>query len=280
MRGHRPDGAGVHQAQPLARRHRRRGAHPADARAAPRSTSRRPARSSSPSRTPSAPCTPPTARCRPSAPTCCCRGGHRHAAGARRPRRRRVRSTGRASSATTTSSATHLPRRARVRATSTEQVRSRGGFVLPNGPRDSRTFPTATGKAMLTVNELEPVECPPGRLILQTHPLARPVQHHHLQPQRPLPRHQEGPRRGVRQPRGPRRARASPTATASTSTASGRASPTGRCRGYRVVAYPTARGCAAAYFPEANVLVPLASTALGSNTPVSKAVIVRLEKVA
>jgi molybdopterin-dependent oxidoreductase alpha subunit len=36
-------------------------------------------------------------------------------------------------------------------------------------------------------------------------PLARPVQHHHLRAQRPLPRHQKGPRRGVRQPRGHRR---------------------------------------------------------------------------
>jgi formate dehydrogenase major subunit len=43
------------------------------------------------------------------------------------------------------------------------------------------------------------------------------------------------------------------------------------------VAYPTARGCAAAYYPEANVLVPLNHTAEGSNTPISKAVIVRLE---
>ncbi|MEO6533456.1 MAG: hypothetical protein ABIO06_07760, partial [Pseudolysinimonas sp.] len=48
-------------------------------------------------------------------------------------------------------------------------------------------------------------------------------------------------------------------------------------RNYRIVSYPTARGCAAAYFPEANVLVPLESAAIGSNTPVSKAVIVRLE---
>ena len=46
---------------------------------------------------------------------------------------------------------------------------------------------------------------------------------------------------------------------------------------FRVVSYPTARGCAAAYYPEANVLVPLNHTAEGSNTPVSKAVIVRLE---
>jgi formate dehydrogenase major subunit len=48
-------------------------------------------------------------------------------------------------------------------------------------------------------------------------------------------------------------------------------------RNYRLVSYPTARGCAAAYYPEANVLVPLESVAEGSQTPASKAVIVRLE---
>jgi formate dehydrogenase major subunit len=46
---------------------------------------------------------------------------------------------------------------------------------------------------------------------------------------------------------------------------------------FRVVSFPTARGCAAAYFPEANGLVPLDSTAEKSNTPTSKAVVVRLE---
>src|SRR5690606_21321225 len=50
-------------------------------------------------------------------------------------------------------------------------------------------------------------------------------------------------------------------------------------RNYRVVSYPTARGCVAAYYPETNVLVPLASAADESNTPVSKGVIVRLEPV-
>lgn len=50
-----------------------------------------------------------------------------------------------------------------------------------------------------------------------------------------------------------------------------------RAEEFRVVAYDTARGCAAAYFPETNVLVPLDSTAKGSNTPTSKAVVVRLE---
>ncbi len=41
--------------------------------------------------------------------------------------------------------------------------------------------------------------------------------------------------------------------------------------------YPTARGCAAAYYPETNVLVPLDHTADTSNTPASKSVVVRLE---
>ena len=43
---------------------------------------------------------------------------------------------------------------------------------------------------------------------------------------------------------------------------------------------PRPRGCAAAYYPEANVLVPLESVAEGSNTPASKAVLVRLEPTA
>ena len=49
-------------------------------------------------------------------------------------------------------------------------------------------------------------------------------------------------------------------------------------RGFRVVEYATPVGCAAAYFPEANVLVPLDSTAEGSNTPASKSIVIRLER--
>jgi formate dehydrogenase major subunit len=47
--------------------------------------------------------------------------------------------------------------------------------------------------------------------------------------------------------------------------------------GFRVVPYDQPRGCAAAYYPETNPLVPLDSTALGSNCPTSKSIIVRLE---
>ncbi len=53
-----------------------------------------------------------------------------------------------------------------------------------------------------------------------------------------------------------------------------------RAPGFRVVHYPTARGCAAAYYPETNVLVPLDATADTSNTPASKSVVVRLEQSA
>ncbi|WP_405577797.1 FdhF/YdeP family oxidoreductase [Streptomyces sp. NBC_01190] len=50
-----------------------------------------------------------------------------------------------------------------------------------------------------------------------------------------------------------------------------------RAADFRLVAYPTALGCAAAYYPEINVLVPLDSVAAISNTPTSKGITVRLE---
>jgi formate dehydrogenase major subunit len=47
-------------------------------------------------------------------------------------------------------------------------------------------------------------------------------------------------------------------------------------RRFFVVPHELPRGCAAAYFPEANVLVPLESVADGSNTPTSKSIEVEL----
>ena len=49
-----------------------------------------------------------------------------------------------------------------------------------------------------------------------------------------------------------------------------------RAKNFRVVAYPSARGSAASYYPETNVLVPLDSVADTSNTPTSNGVFVRL----
>ena len=51
-----------------------------------------------------------------------------------------------------------------------------------------------------------------------------------------------------------------------------------RAEAFRVVGYATPVGNAAAYYPETNPLVPLDHVAARSNTPVSKAIVVRLEK--
>ena len=159
------------------------------------------------------------------------------------------------------------------------QVRQKGGFILPNGPRDSRTFATKTGKAMLTVNELEALERPVGRLILQT---MRSHDQFNTTIYSLNDRY-----RGIKNGRDV--IFVNPDDLIELNLEDGQRvdifsewkdEPDRVLRGYRIVAYPTAKGCAAAYYPEANVLVPLSSAAVGSNTPVSKAVIVRLEPVA
>jgi molybdopterin-dependent oxidoreductase alpha subunit len=156
-----------------------------------------------------------------------------------------------------------------------EDVRRKGGFVLPNGPRDERRFDTATGKAMITVNELEHLERPEGRLILQT---LRSHDQFNTTIYSLNDRY-----RGIKNGRDV--IFVNPFDLAELGLTDGqrvdihsewRDEPDRVLENYRVVSYPTARGCAAAYYPEANVLVPLQSAAIGSNTPVSKAVIVRL----
>jgi molybdopterin-dependent oxidoreductase alpha subunit len=46
---------------------------------------------------------------------------------------------------------------------------------------------------------------------------------------------------------------------------------------FLAIPYDIPRGCAAAYFPETNVLVPLGSTARISNTPTSKSIVITIE---
>lgn len=50
-------------------------------------------------------------------------------------------------------------------------------------------------------------------------------------------------------------------------------------RGFTIVPYDIPRGCAATYFPEANVLVPVRSVAEKSNTPASKSVVISIRPV-
>jgi anaerobic selenocysteine-containing dehydrogenase len=150
-----------------------------------------------------------------------------------------------------------------------------GGFTLPHPPRDSRSFATRDGKAHFTVSPLVALDIPPGRLLLQT---VRSHDQYNTTIYGLDDRY-----RGVRN--GRRVVFVNPSDLSALGIPDGtyvdliserlgdedRIAPQ-----FRVIAYPTARGCAATYFPEANVLVPLDATAAESNTPMSKQIIVRL----
>jgi len=155
------------------------------------------------------------------------------------------------------------------------KVRQPDGFVLPHPPRDRREFPTATGRANFTVNEIEVLRVPPGRLILQT---LRSHDQYNTTIYGLSDRYRgiENGRRVVLvnaedlAERGLRDGQLVDVISEFEGTER-------RAERFRTVAYPTPRGCAAAYFPEANALVPVQAVAEISNTPASKSIIVRLE---
>ncbi len=155
------------------------------------------------------------------------------------------------------------------------RVHRPGGFALPHPPRDRREFPTATGRARFTVSPLNALRVPPGHLLLQT-----------------LRSHDQfnttiygldDRYRGIKA--GRRVVFVNPDDLTELGFYDGQhvdlvsiwTDGDRRAERFRVVAYDTARGCAAAYFPETNVLVPLDSVATTSNTPASKSVLIRLE---
>ncbi|SHF44534.1 FdhF/YdeP family oxidoreductase [Streptoalloteichus hindustanus] len=169
------------------------------------------------------------------------------------------------------------------------KVRQPDGFVLPHPPRDERRFPTATGKANFTANALYAPKVPPGRLLLQS---LRSHDQYNTTIYGLDDRYRgvSGGRRvvfvhpddlaelGVADGALVDLVSEWPADGAGgTDGAAGGAISERRAERFRAVAYPTARGCAATYFPEANPLVPLDSTAEVSNTPTSKSVVVRLE---
>jgi len=54
-------------------------------------------------------------------------------------------------------------------------------------------------------------------------------------------------------------------------------SETRRAERFKAVEYDIPLGCAAAYYPETNALVPIRSVAAGSNQPASKSIIISIE---
>ncbi|OIJ69068.1 FdhF/YdeP family oxidoreductase [Streptomyces mangrovisoli] len=152
-----------------------------------------------------------------------------------------------------------------------------GGFALPHAPRDERRFPTTTGKANFTAAPVEYPALPAGRLLLQT---LRSHDQYNTTIYGLDDRY-----RGIKN--GRRVVLVNAEDARELGVADGsyvdlvsewRDGVERRAPGFRVVHYPTARGCAAAYYPETNVLIPLDATADTSNTPASKSVVVRLEQ--
>ncbi|MFJ9177807.1 FdhF/YdeP family oxidoreductase [Streptomyces sp. NPDC102360] len=157
------------------------------------------------------------------------------------------------------------------------RVADPSGFALPHAPRDERRFPTATGKANFTAAPVEYPRVPEGRLLLQT---LRSHDQYNTTIYGLDDRY-----RGIKN--GRRVVLVNADDARDLDLAEGsyvdlvsewEDGVERRAPGFRVVHYPTARGCAAAYYPETNVLVPLDATADTSNTPASKSVVVRLEQ--
>lgn len=156
-----------------------------------------------------------------------------------------------------------------------EKIQNPGGFVLPHRPRDAREFDTASGKAHFTANDLEYLRAPEGRLILQT---LRSHDQYNTTIYGKDDRY-----RGIHG--GRRVVLVNESDVAELGFENGDMvhlisefrGTERRAENFRIVSYSTPKGCAAAYYPETNVLVPLDSVADISGTPTSKSVIVRLE---
>ncbi|RKQ90933.1 molybdopterin-dependent oxidoreductase alpha subunit [Solirubrobacter pauli] len=146
------------------------------------------------------------------------------------------------------------------------------GFTLPSPPRDELRFTTASGRAELTVNEFEPVEVAEGRLLLQTlrsHDQYNTTIYGLNDRYRGI---KAGRRVVLLNPADIDALGLQESAIVDLVGDGGR-----RAARFRVVPYDTPRGCAAAYYPETNALVPLDSVADGSGTPTSKSVVIRVE---
>ncbi|MBB3039278.1 FdhF/YdeP family oxidoreductase [Hoyosella altamirensis] len=156
-----------------------------------------------------------------------------------------------------------------------ERIMKPGGFRLPN-PVNEHIFRTPSGKAVFTCNEFSMLQAPEGHLVLQS------LRSHDQW--NTIPYAMNDRYRGIHNAR--RVVLVNPEDLDELGLVDRdlvdivsvwHDGVERRAEEFRVVAYPAARGSAAAYYPETNVLVPLDSVADISNTPTSKGVVVRLE---
>ena len=156
-----------------------------------------------------------------------------------------------------------------------ERIRAEKTFYLPNAARE-RVFKTKTGKANFAVHPITQHELQPGELLMTT---IRSHDQFNTTIYGLDDRY-----RGIRN--GRRVVFLNPTDIAELALRAGQivdlisrfGEQTRRAAGFTVVAYDIPRQCAATYFPEANVLVPIGSVAEGSNTPTSKSVVIRIQQ--
>ena len=157
------------------------------------------------------------------------------------------------------------------------RVRAPGGFYLPNAARN-RVFNTANGKAQFTVHELPEHHLEPDQFLMMT---IRSHDQFNTSVYSSNDRY-----RGITDDVGEGRqvvflnqediAAAGLRARQVVDLVSHFEGEERIARRFVVVPYDIPRRCAATYFPEANVLVPVRSVALKSNTPASKSVVISI----
>ncbi len=154
------------------------------------------------------------------------------------------------------------------------RVRQPGGFYLPNPPREGK-FKTPSGRARFMVHEIPRHEMKDGQLLLTT------VRSHD---QFNTTIYSENDRyRGVAN--GRRVVFMNQMDMDKRGIAKNQwvdlishfESETRRAQRFKAIPYEIPEGCAAAYYPETNVLVPIRSVAEGSNQPVSKSLVITVE---
>ena len=157
-----------------------------------------------------------------------------------------------------------------------ERVRTPNGFYLPNPPRDTRTFNTANSKANFIPHSLPEVGIDDDKFVMMT------IRSHDQYNTTIYDLHDRY--RGVHGNRRIVLMNASDMAERGWKSrhivdiVSHFEGGERRSDGWQLVAYDIPRGNIATYFPEANVLVPLDSTADKSNTPTSKWIICSLHE--
>ncbi|MEM6885295.1 MAG: FdhF/YdeP family oxidoreductase [Verrucomicrobiota bacterium] len=151
------------------------------------------------------------------------------------------------------------------------RIRIPGGFYLPNAVKE-RVFNTTTGKANFSVNPLRPLKLEPGQLLLQTfrsHDQFNTTIYGNNDRYRGI----SNERRVIFMNREDMQERGL-QAEQPVDITSYYDGETRTAELFLVIPYDTPHGCAAAYYPEANVLVPIGARAETSQTPTSKSVII------